>query len=490
MSLSPDVFDLDGDDDDRLSLSRALTPTHARFPSSDKVMEDAGTPFGCEVIPFLPVPSSRIFTDDMLDAEAVLRCSPCAAYISPLCRMEPNRWICILCGSENSMTRSQFVRFKGSRDSDLSVKDYAFALPLPSKRFQKIRDSKFQHLHVSQEQQARHNVFQPIVPPPPSTSSARWPQSRETMPISAPHVSSSLPLEMHSNTFAPAHRRPLVHVFMLPARMGPDVMEGIVDALMAGIHVMHPDLHVVLLSYSDAIEVYSLLQYRSMSEDDPIPVKWASYTDFEDASPPLEEFFHDDVPILTKDTYVNIDDTLDDNDPILGFAQHGCLSEVVDFLETAMPLRYSREVLLRALQSFGDKCLRSNRPRRGGMANTSLSINEDALLNSDVERAVLSVVDWILCYGGDNHQQHPDSGMDSALPDVDEEEDYDLLGRGERKGLWGSIKSWLGLASNALSSELDTRTRLLSRKGPIDDCSGVILHVFITQEVEYTELLC
>lgn len=485
MSLSHDIFDLDRHYDHWHSLSRAVTPTHARFPSSDKVMEDVGTPFGCEIVPFLPIPSSRIHSDDMIDAETVLRCSNCSAYISPLCRMEFSRWICVLCGSENSMTRSQFMRFKGNRDADLSVRDYAFALQRPSKKFQKILESKFQHLHLSQEQQVRHRVFQPSIPPPPSTLQIRMAESRESNPTPSSSMSGLLPLESHSSYFSPVHRRPLVHVFMLPARMGPDVMEGIVDSLMAGIQAMHPDLHVVLLSYSDVIEVYSLHHYHSDQEDDPIPVKLASYTDFDDAPTPFDDFFQDDVPIqLTKDMYVNIDDTLDEDDPILGFAQHSCLSEVADFLETAMPLRFSKEVLLRALESFGERCLKSNRSRRVPATKSNLSINEDALLNSDVERAVLSVVDWILCYESDHHQPHSDTGEDSAIPDHTEEEDYDLLGREERKGLWGSIKSWFGLAPSALQSEFDnTQTRWLSRRGPIDDCSGVVLHVFITQEV-------
>ena len=480
MSLSSDIFDLDGDYDTPLPQSRAITPSHGKFPTSDKVMEEAGMPFGCEILPFLPIPSSRLYSEAMIDAETVLRCTHCSAYISPLCRMESSRWICILCGQENSMTRSEFVRFKGQRESDLSVRDYAFPLPQPSKKFLHALQLKSQHAY--QDQGTNKTVFRPSMPPPPSTSLHRG-RGQPTEAVST-SVPSPIPLESHSVYFSPASRRPLVHVFLLPARMGADVMEGIIDSLMAGIQVMHSDAETVLLSYADLIGVYSLRDYHQGSDEDPIPIKYASYTDFEETQNQDDDLFLDDVPIrLTSEMYVNIDDTLHDDDPILDFAQHGCLKEVADFHETYLPLRYSRQMLLRALESFGERCLKSNRSKPVVGAKDQHSVSEDALLNSDVERAVLSVVDWILCYD-ERGEQPLDDGGDTVLPNVEDDDEYDS-GREVQKGFWGSIKDWMGWTQSESNLEYDSKKSWLSRRGPIDDCSGVVLHVFITQEVKF-----
>jgi hypothetical protein len=115
---------------------------------------------------------------------------------------------------------------------------------------------------------------------------------------------------------------------------------------------------------------------------------------------------------------------------------------------------------------------------------------DDALVNSDVENAILSVLDWIL-YHTSTTTHHNDAndvtnhGVSTIHNEEGSEEDDDDVSN-SRTGLWSNVKSWLGWneasGPNILKKNVSTR----QASGPIDDCSGVVLHVFITQEVRST----
>ena len=498
-----------------------------------------GTPFGCEITPFIATDSSKYYSKSNAedDAESILRCNNCAGYINSMCRMESSSWLCVICGEENKSTRVQQSRFnKGHRESStsLAIKEAYFSIPHPTKSFLQSISKKVE----AQEEFSTPNtptppniattdflnetsIFNPTNIPPPPTSpttttptneSSKYNNKSNSFKAAKPKPS-AVPISSYSTYFTPAIKRPLVQVFLLPERMAPDILEGVVDCLLASIRVMHPDIQVILLSYSSVIGVYSLDSFTTNNEnksnDDTfdIPITFASYNDIDDSDdiPPWEE---DEFNIPLDNMYVSIKDSNLIDSHLLDSAEHGHLNEVADFHQTARPLSQCRQVLYHALESFGSRAIRTSRSKNrssNSLDNPTprVSISEDALLNSDVERATISTIDWIL-----HHRLGNDSSNDVRYHEEDmnagsrgyEEDDGNTSnsngigansGASEGRGLWGNLKTWLGWDGTSSAREGLKRGRGLvsgiaavGGPGPIDDCSGVVLHVFVTEEVK------
>jgi hypothetical protein len=217
------------------------------------------------------------------------------------------------------MTRSEYTKFKTNRDLSLSIQEYAFPLPLPTSKFLQTITNKT--TTTSQSSTTTNiNRFNPSVPPPPMKLKMKLPNSDE---FSAEKNESSvrnneswqkktnslhhhIPIDSYSNTFLPINRRPLVHVFMIPERMGSDVLECMIDCLMSGIQVMHSDIQIILLSYSNIIGVYNLQTYNNSNstntttntntpEEEVVNIKYASFIETDDdASQRLNDLFTDE----------------------------------------------------------------------------------------------------------------------------------------------------------------------------------------------------
>lgn len=84
--------------------------TSAALPSTARIKDDAGLPFGCAVRP-LAARGARLgaaCAARALPAAAdVARCEACLAYISPSCHHERRAWRCALCDHVNTFTREQ-----------------------------------------------------------------------------------------------------------------------------------------------------------------------------------------------------------------------------------------------------------------------------------------------------------------------------------------------------------------------------------------------
>jgi hypothetical protein len=120
-----------------------LSLSHSNFPSTEKILNDAGLPVGSLVTPFIPLAdrshctinlsfyqylsiisniniSINIYyikgTKDLpkfIEAHHhIARCGTCNAYINPFCDIVGIRWACCICGNRNvfprTMKRYQF----------------------------------------------------------------------------------------------------------------------------------------------------------------------------------------------------------------------------------------------------------------------------------------------------------------------------------------------------------------------------------------------
>jgi hypothetical protein len=59
--------------------------------------------------------------------------------------------------------------------------------------------------------------------------------------------------------------RPLVHIFVVQESMPIDTMDAVIESLTATIQMLHPDIYIILLTYSHRIGVYHFNQISSSS---------------------------------------------------------------------------------------------------------------------------------------------------------------------------------------------------------------------------------
>lgn len=54
----------------------------------------------------------------------------------------------------------------------------------------------------------------------------------------------------------PVAARPLVHLFLIQENMSVDALQASIEAISAAVSGLHPDIHVVLMTYGDRIGLY------------------------------------------------------------------------------------------------------------------------------------------------------------------------------------------------------------------------------------------
>jgi hypothetical protein len=102
MKTGPQALDEDGE------ASLPIHFSHCDFPPNAETFKSLGMPLGCTITPFtinnnydLGPQSSRHH------AMKIARCEQCHAYLNSYCKYNASRWLCCLCKTPNSFSRTQ-----------------------------------------------------------------------------------------------------------------------------------------------------------------------------------------------------------------------------------------------------------------------------------------------------------------------------------------------------------------------------------------------
>ena len=198
-----------------------VSMTHTEFPSSFQLLERSGLPYGSIITPFirredLPLSQNIVMADS---ASQISRCETCAAYTNPFSNVSSSRWYCALCGHKN-----EHIWNLNSRNP---------------KQDRKINSEGL-------ENREEHNCLLSDFP----------------TPFRAEDVAQGIALDpkLEGRFAVPISERPLVHLFVIQESMPIDALQAVIEAIS---HVtqncIHPDMKVALLTISNRIGVYRLI---------------------------------------------------------------------------------------------------------------------------------------------------------------------------------------------------------------------------------------
>ena len=186
-----------------------VTVSHSEFPANAAIADAIGMPLGCFVNPFVPCADRSQITLEASkyvdDATKLARCDTCAAYINPHCDATQVQWYCSICGNRNTITRSM---------------------------------TRYRHADVR-----------------------TLPETREPMvefPMPFREIDGADPSLVGQRSIT-ALEHPLVHVFVIQESMALDALQAVVEGLSAAIMLMHPDLQIVIVTFSHRIGIHKLV---------------------------------------------------------------------------------------------------------------------------------------------------------------------------------------------------------------------------------------
>lgn len=384
-SSFPDVFPI--------SLS------HSEFPYSYNMasVDELGSPLGCIITPYIKRsdrthlvmkthPTIPISTD-------IARCFNCQSYINPFCDVTTIRWYCSLCSSKNIFPRksqksSQSQRYQRAGTGILpETQDILVDYPMPYRE----------------------------------------------------EIDGYIPKKHLGKTSIPSIDRPLVHIFLVQENMALDTMEAVVEGLTATMEELHPDIQVILMSYSNRIGIYRL--------SDEIGLPTVQYIHMATSNGQGNVFEGRELQDLVGD---------ENDEGIQNVEVITPLSNVISFKKAAKRLGDCRRTLEMAISSILD----------------SEPIKTDSITpHNHIGPVLQAISDWIL--------KSPDG--DLVFNSVDTSESESAL------QTISNIKD-ITLNLLGLQSGRDRQSKESNRKddnfrdAPVDSCSGVILNLFISSK--------
>jgi len=375
-----------------------ITLSHSEFPYSYNMasVDELGSPLGCIITPYIKR-SDRTHlvmkTHPTIPISAdVARCLNCQSYINPFCDISTIRWYCSLCSSKNVFPRksqksSQSQRYQRAGTGILpETQDILVDYPMPYRE----------------------------------------------------EIDGYIPKRYLGKTSIPSIDRPLVHIFVVQENMALDTMEAVIEGLTVTLQELHPDIQVVLMSYSNRIGIYRL--------SDEIGVPTVQYIHMATSNGQGKVFEGRDLQDLNED-----------GEGIQNVEVTTPLSNVISFKKAAKRLGDCRQTLEMAISSIFD----------------SEPIKTDSIIpHNHIGPVLQAISDWVLKSPGEdivfNNLDASESEM-SALQTISNIKDITL--------------NLLGLQSGRdRQSKESNRKDDNFRDAPVDSCSGVVLNLFISSQ--------
>eukprot|EP00602_Paraphysomonas_sp_CaronLab_P007624 CAMPEP_0185022862 /NCGR_PEP_ID=MMETSP1103-20130426/5561_1 /TAXON_ID=36769 /ORGANISM="Paraphysomonas bandaiensis, Strain Caron Lab Isolate" /LENGTH=924 /DNA_ID=CAMNT_0027555133 /DNA_START=35 /DNA_END=2806 /DNA_ORIENTATION=- len=366
--------------------------SHSEFPESEASQALVGMPFGFLVTPFIPSSDrSQIQRNGKMSTSAtrIARCSNCAAYINPFCDSTSIRWICSLCGTRNSFSRSM-LRY---RKVDLRM--------LP----------EMQNLMIDY--------------PLPISDDGTYNQ------------------RSGGSLSCPAHNRPFVHVFLVQESMTLDCLQATIEALTEVSKCLHPDVEVVLLTFSNRIGLYRLRGSKGAA-----CVQYVHFTTEHSGSTIALDGQDGTIPSVAGGTAC----------PLLP------MEEAALFADVSLPIGECRENFQTALSSLHD----------ASPSASSCALSGPLVL---LGPALEEVVSWICDAPIHQNKEVEKDGVSSAEVAP------------TRSGFIGLLTG-LGILGGEDYEEARDEWDIGKRGQPIgaaiDDCTGVVLHLMLSSNQDLT----
>eukprot|EP01039_Chlorochromonas_danica_P004526 gene4526-4964_t len=222
----------------------------------------------------------------------VARCQNCGGYINAFCDTNTSRWLCSICGKRNTIHKQQ-IRYRQG--------DY--------KMLPEMKDNFTEY---------------------------------------------KLAFDAEDKIFAKSAReRPLIHLFLINEEMHIESLQATIDALSAGVKNMHPDIHVIIMTFSGRMGVFSLGKNSSVAA-----VQY-SYFGNVDSSQVKSEGSHASLQVP--------------------------LESVTNFWDCPVPIGDCRDSMEEALQAIFD--MSANRQEHEDISNST---------NISLGSVLLSLYEWIV----------------------------------------------------------------------------------------------
>ncbi len=371
-----------------------VSSTHKEFPSNKNAIEQSGAPLGCFVKPFLPLVDRSNITMHlplMVDSNKELaRCKNCHAYLNQFCDVTNLKWICAICGERNLFTKSQ-TRYR-----------YVDGTALPELN-SLVND--FPRVFTGDED-------------------------------------GYIPSKLISSNKIPTKIRPLVHVFLIQENMPVDVIQSVVEALTHCLSMLHKDVHVLLITFSNRVCIYNFTAVKKDIQQESAQIPAAHIIHFVDESVD-DSVDSGSVLEATEGAATNIDSEARRN-----YRTTMPLSDVCHFKDCISSVGDSRNRIINALPLLFE-------------ANSGANSTSEALILP----VISAVVDWII-----------------TKPEVDEPV---ASGEESSPGIGGAVLDMLK-SFNIFNSEKNSNKwakqaeRDVYSYAAIESCSGVVLNAFIS----------
>jgi len=182
-----------------------ISVTHGEWPSSFQTMERSAMFYGCVLTPFISRLDVFARSCKMAESAAqIARCEACQGYINPFCEVSSMHWLCSLCGGRNYFPRAA-SRYRGGELKSLEeIQCILVDYPLE---------------------------FRGI---------------------------DGCPSEIAGKMEVSCKDRPLVHVFLIQESMSYESLQAVTESISSAVSSMHPDIQVVLVTFSHRLCVYKL----------------------------------------------------------------------------------------------------------------------------------------------------------------------------------------------------------------------------------------
>lgn len=440
-----------------------LSPTHCEFPSSHAVMDRSAMAYGFLLTPFISRKDAVVKSCRLVEsASQVARCTSCQGYLNPFCDTSSSQWVCCLCGTRNIIPRSS-SRYRGAdyrnlEETQCSLVDY----PVP---FRSSSDG-------------------------------------------CPHV---LDGKMSANCSA---ERPLVHIFLIQDSAPVEVLQAVSASLISAIDCMHPDVQIVIATFSNHLNVYQLSACRGRQNSNSPGGRGDA------GKSPLAEHERDEcvasIPFVNS-TY----NSLSEN-KLVDLVPQVPISSAIDFFSAAAPVGACREAASSILRGLlGASVRQSQRQAEVAESNSSDRVGvevddfdevEDSLSANDgkhylhgqpqvfIGPVLDAIYDWVTEAGyvgdvGDKAQN------DFEGREPEHEEESGGGGGGFVSTVFGVLRNIARGFIDDLSgsdSSVERRPALSGRNSggggegetqlpATSRCSGLILHLFVASPQDLPE---
>lgn len=395
-----------------------IAVTHREFPLTSAVKNLIALPLGVTMTPFIPTINRSSIEHDMPQSissiKEITRCKSCYSYINPFCDMGSINWMCSFCEEKNSFSRSH-SRYRNSNTSRLpELNNILIDYPIAYKS------------SVCDGSDGATDAYVGYIPKKFNKSNS---------------ISSSV--------------RPLVHIFYVQENMPTDCMEATVESIIHSVNETHPDIHVLLMTFSNRIGLYHCSSTTNGTITDTPSVEYIHLTGISHKDSSSRSVFHGD------DTISKLMNVIDAIEPIMP------LNEAFIFNDSIGSIRDSKVAVTSALSSLFNQ--------------TDTIATDGVVPQVHTGPCIEALIDWLTTPAQPFSTGNPASLLDESGCSNTGNDLTSLLS----KIFIGNTSATSTSTSTGSNSSLNLDD--VYAQAPADVCSGIVLHLFLSDRQDIPE---